>query len=90
MSATAVNSKAFTTTDGSCTGTSYYGGTVVGGAAATLVLIRRGTVSGAIIDAFSVGINLSESHDLTNPIGCPEGIFVDVDANTAHALIRYE
>ena len=84
---TSVRAFPITTTDTLFAATTYWGGTVRGGAAATAVQIRRGAVGGGIIDTFNAGIAGSESHQLVAPVGCPEGIFADVDANTGSCVV---
>ena len=82
-----------TTTDTLFAATAYYGATVSVGATASAVNIRRGAVGGGIIDVFrmpAATVASSENHSMTNPVGCPEGIFADVDANTQNCIVYGE
>jgi len=88
MSQTSVRAFPITTTDTLFAATAYWGGTLRSGAAASAVQIRRGAVGGAIIDTFNpAAAATSESHPLSAPVGCPEGIFADVDANSASLVV---
>ncbi len=87
MSRSSVRAFPITTTDTLFAATAYWGGTVRSGAVATIVNIRRGAVGGAKIDVFAPAANLSESHTLSAPVGCPEGTFADVNSDTADCII---
>lgn len=76
-----------TTTDTLFAATTYWGGSVRSAATIAVVNIRRGAVGGAIIDSFSPPIATTDAHALAAPVGCPEGIFADVDANTTNCTV---
>jgi len=89
MSQSSVRAQAFTDTAALIAGTAYWGGSVLG-ATSTVIKVRRGSASGAIVDTFAPANGAVEHHALAAPVGVPEGIFIDIDAAATDAAFWFE
>ena len=68
----------------------YHGYTVTAATATAAINIRRGTVSGQIIDVIPATTAAGTTKSLGHGLGCDGGIFVDFNGATGTLVIHYE
>jgi hypothetical protein len=68
----------------------YYGYTVTVVTATAAINIRKGSVSGQIVDVIPTATAAGQSKSLAHGLQCEGGVFVDFNGGTGTLVIHYE
>lgn len=68
----------------------YYGYTITTVTATAVINIRRGTVSGQIIDAIPAATAVGATKSLAHGLQCEGGIYVDFNGASGGVVVHYE